>query len=167
MPEHAPRRAHRPRHVVPGPLPLDDEHHVGEEALHFARWFSQSKYRLMAEFLGEIARAPEERDPSRLKDRFARAVAHAHRVHQARGVVTGLLALGVVAAAASAVGDALGLAAPIGLLERAAALSASAALVLVAIRLALDRYLERVDVAAIFLAIELASSVKGASRAGS
>lgn len=154
MTEHARRKR---GHVAPGPLALDDEHRVGAEALHFTRWFLRSKYRLMGEFLGDLSRAPAERDPAVLRERFSRAIQHAHRVHQARSFVTALLALGVFTAAGSAVGDALGMAAPFGLLERVAAIAASASVLLVALRLLFDRYLERVDVAATFLGIELAT----------
>lgn len=167
MGEQAPRRTVR-RHAVHGPLPHDDEHTLGEEALHFTRWFAKSKYRLMAEFLGELVRAPEERDPARLRERFLRALMHAQRVLQVRFGVTFLLALGVVAAAASTLANLLDVAAPTGWLERAAAWSASLTVVLVAARLLLDRYLERCDVAATFLAIELAAAprVKASSREG-
>jgi hypothetical protein len=158
MTAHAGRhRAHR--HVVPGPLHLDDDHSVGEEALHFTRWFMQSKYKLMGEFLGELQSASEERDPEALRGRYCRALQHAQRVQRARGIVTVLLALGVLATAASAVANLLdvgdGAASTTAFLERAAALSASIAVALVALRLALDRYLERVDIVATFLAIQL------------
>ena len=157
MPEHADRRARR-RHAVHGPFGYEEDHRLGEEALHFAKWFARSKYQLMGGFFGELRRAPDKRDPEVLHDRFCRALTHAQRVHQARGVVTFLLALGVVAAASSAVANALDVDLPQGMLERAAALSASMSVVLIAIRLLIDRYLERVDVAATFLAIQIAAS---------
>ena len=153
--EHArPRR----RHAVHGPLGLDDEHTLGEEALHFTRWFAKSKYHLMGQFLGELQRPAAERDAATLRDRFCRAITHAHRVHQARGFVTLLLALGVLAAAATAVLNTLGWDAETQALDRAAAYSASASVVLIAMRLLLDRYLERADVAATFLAMQLVAS---------
>lgn len=154
MSEHArtpPRRAH-------GPFGTDEDHKLGEEALHFTRWFAQSKYHLMARFLGELRHASGERDARVLQERYCNALTHAQRVHQARAVVTFLLALGVVSAATSAVANALDVDVQAGLLERAAALAASASVLLVALRLLLDRYLERVDVTATFLAIQLATA---------
>lgn len=156
MSEHS--RQSKPRHAVHGPLDLDDEHHLGEEALHLTRWFATSKYVLMGRFLGELQRAPEERDLATLRDRYCRAITHAHRVHQARGLVTLLLALGVVAAATTSVLNALDVDASTRALDRAAAFSASASVVLIAARLLMDRYLERADVAATFIAIQLAAS---------
>lgn len=151
---------HRARrgHFVPGPFAAEEEHSLGEEALHFTRWFLRSKYVLMAEFLGELAGDPAQRDTASLVDRYRRALRHAERVLLARSLVTILLALGVLAAATSAVANALGVAAPVGVLERAAAFSTSAAVLLVALRLLLDRYLERVDIAVTFLAIQLGSA---------
>jgi hypothetical protein len=159
------------RHVVPGPLTLNDDHSIGEEALHFTKWFAQSKYRLMGEFLGELQSTREERDPEVLRARYCRSLQHAQRVQRARGVVTVLLALGVIATAAAAVANLLDLGEAGGataFLERAAAISASVAVALVALRLAFDRYLERVDVVATFLAIQLscAASLRPAGPAG-
>lgn len=155
MSEHArPRRGH----AVHGPIELDDDHRLGEEALHLTRWFAKSKYHLMGQFLGELQRPADQRDVAKLRDRFCRAITHAHRVHQARGLVTFFLALGVVAAAASAVLNALEVDASTSALERAAAFSASVSVLLVAARLLLDRYLERADVAATFLAMQLVAS---------
>lgn len=155
MSEHVrPRR----RHTVQGPLELDDDHSMGEEALHLTRWFAKSKYHLMGGFLGELQRSPAQRDPTILRDRFCRALSHAHRVHQARGIVTFFLALGVIATAASAVLNALDMDASTRVLDRAAAFSASVSVVLIAARLLLDRYLERADVAATFIAIQMAAS---------
>lgn len=159
MSEHAGQRP--PRHAVQGPIELDEDHRIGEEALHFTRWFAKSKYHLMGRFLGELQRAPEERDLAVLRDRFCRALSHAHRVHRARGIVTFFLALGVIATAASAVLNALDLDASTSVLDRAAAFSASVSVVLIAARLLLDRYLERADVAATFIAIQMASTPRG------
>lgn len=163
MAEHARRRQRR--HVVPGPLTLDDDHSIGEEALHFTRWFMQSKYHLMGRFLGELQSDAQEREPEALRARYCRSLQHGQRVQRARGVVTFLLALGVIAAAASTVANLLhlgaGAAATTQLLERGAAISASATVILVALRLLLDRYLERVDIVATFLAMQLASSARG------
>jgi len=145
---------------------VDETHRLGEEALHFGRWFAQSKYHLMAGFLGELQRPAAERDAARLRDRYCRALTHAQRVHTARGVVTFLLALGVVATASSALADALGVPAPTGYLERAAAIAGSISALLIALRLLFDRYLVRVDVAATFLALQLtAASAAPPSRA--
>jgi hypothetical protein len=72
-----------------------------------------------------------------------------------------LLAAGAIAATGSAVANALG----VGLiLDRVAAFSASAAILLVAVRLALDRYLDRVDVAVTFIAIQLTVSADAEPR---
>lgn len=136
-----------------------NEHRLGEEALHFTRWFAHSKYHLMGGFAMELTRAG---DPTRLRERFSQTLQHAQRVHQARAVVTLLLALGVVAAAASAIANLLRVAAPTGILERAAALSASLSVLLIALRIGFDRYLERCDVAATFLAIQLSAASSSA-----
>lgn len=158
MPQTAPHGARRRR--------LFRHEGLGEEALHFTRWFAQSKYRLMGEFLGEIERAPETRSVPDLRSRYCRALEHGQRVHQARGIVTLLLAIGVVAAAVSTIANALdapaALAADVAawtaFLERLAAISASVSVLLIAIRLAMDRYLERIDVTATFLAMQLATT---------
>lgn len=157
MSEQAPhRRAHR--HIVPGPLSLDDDHHAGEEVLHFMRWILRSKYRLMGEFLGDLQTEPERRDPAALRSQFCRTLQHAERVHRGRGIVTFLLALGVVATAATTVANALGVDSGLGVLARAAAYSGSATVLLVGLRLLFDRYLERVDVVATFLAAQMAGA---------
>lgn len=156
MSAHAQDR--RRGHIVPGPASAEEGHTLGEEALHFTRWFMHSKYHLMRSFLSELRRTPGAREIDTLEVRYLRALTHALRVHRVRSVVTFLLALGVIAAAASAVANALDVAFPTGFLERAAAFSASVSVALVAMRLLLDRYLERVDVSATFLAIQLASA---------
>ncbi|HUR68729.1 MAG TPA: hypothetical protein VM370_05735 [Candidatus Thermoplasmatota archaeon] len=152
MSSHAGHRARR-RHAAPSHRA--DEHRIGEEALHFTRWFARSKYHLMGEFLGDLVRAPEERNAERLKARYCRALEHAQRVLTARGVVTFLLALGAIATAGTAIANALHLG---DIVARAAAISASATVALVALRLLFDRYLQRVDVTVTFLAIELATA---------
>ena len=146
------------RHIVPGPLSLDDDHHAGEEVLHFTTWLLRSKYRLMGEFLGDLQADPSARDATILRARFCRALQHAERVQRARGVVTLLLALGVLTTAATTVANALGVDAPLGALEQAAAIAGSATLLLVALRLLFDRYLERVDVAAMFLGMQMTNA---------
>lgn len=139
---------------------------LGNGALDFARWFFRSKYRLMAEFLGELEQAPQERDEAALRERYCRAITHAQRVLALRLVVTVLLALGVVTAAFATVMDALVLPPVLSadvdtlrfVLRKVAAWSASASLVLVALRLGFDRYLGLVDVSATFLAMQIASA---------
>lgn len=139
--------------------------HIREESLHFARWFASSRYRLMAEFLTELEEPASERATDALRDRYCRALAHGQRVMRARAFVTALLALGVIATAVTAVMRLVALpgaieadvAATQDLLDRLAAYSASAAVLLVGLRMAFDRYLERVDVTATFLAIQLAT----------
>lgn len=159
MSEHARHRGRKPH--APTPFFREPGHTLGDEALEFTRWFAKSKYHLMGAFLGELT-DPAPRDAAVLRGRYCKAVTHAHRLHQVRGIVTSVLALGVVAAAGTSVASALNADATIGLIERAAAISASLSVVLVAVRLMLDRYLERCDVAATFLAIEL--SVASARR---
>lgn len=165
---HSDARSRRQRRgTATGPLG-DEEHSLGEEALDFTKWFTQSKYRLMAGFLGELARDPGERDLDVLKERYTRTLTHAQRVLTARGLVTFLLVVGVVAAAASAIANLLAVptilegdvAATTGFLQRLAAYSTSASVVFVALRLLLDRYLERIDVTATFLAIEIATAAR-------
>lgn len=153
MVEHA-RRARKAR--TPTPFFREPGNSLGDEALEFTRWFAKSKYQLMGSFLGELTGS--DGGPKQVRERFCRTLTHAHRVHAVRGVVTFVLALGVLAAAASAVANAIDVPAPTGILERAAAISTSLSVLLVAARLALDRYLERCDVAATFLAIELGAA---------
>lgn len=139
---------------------------LGDDALRFARWFTRGKYVLMEDFLGELRKAPEARNEEELEARFARAVAHGKRIQAARSVVTVLLGLGVVAAAFATLARFLYVPDPLAgdvaftasLLDRVAALSASSAVVLVALRLAFDRYLSLVDVTATFLAMQLATA---------
>lgn len=152
MTEHSPRREHR----SPAPTPFFREpgHTLGDEAIELTRWFAKSKYHLMGAFLGELM-DPAPADPADLRRRFCKVVRHASRVHAVRGAVTVILALGVIAAATSSVASALDADGTFGFLERAAALSASVSVLLVALRLALDRYLERCDVSATMLAIQL------------
>lgn len=126
--------------------------------MHFTRWFAQSKYHLMRAFTDEIARAPDEFDGPRLRDRYDRALDHGQRVHRIRSLVTLLLAAGAISTAASAVANALGLGETPGLLDRVAAYAGSATVGLIVLRLLLDRYLERVDVVATFIAIQLSAS---------
>lgn len=159
MSEHAQPRERR--RDAPTPFFREPGNTLGEEALEFTRWFAKSKYHMMGAFLGELM-DPAPHDTKLLRRRYCQAVKHALRFHRVRGAVTILLALGVIAATAASVLNALNSDAPIGLLERAAAISASISVVLVAARLLLDRYLERCDVAATFLAIQL--SVASAQR---
>jgi hypothetical protein len=158
MVQHAERRQRRHHHAAIGPLGVDEDHSIGEEALHFTRWFAGSKYKLMASFIGELRRVPEERNLAELQERYCRAVTHGQRVLQARGVVSFLLALGIVATAASAIANLLDVALPTWILERAAAYAASVSVALVALRLLFDRYLERVDITTYFLGMQLTSA---------
>lgn len=139
---------------------------IGDEALHFARWFTKSKYALMDGFLSELDDAPEERDPATLRARFIRAVTHAKRVQLARTLVTLVLAAGVLATAGAAVArvvfEPANMERTVGvtttLLDHFAAYGASFTVALVALRLAFDRYLGLVDVTATFLAMQLATA---------
>lgn len=154
MSEHARPRARR---TVPTPFFREPGNSLGDEALEFTRWFATSKYHLMGAFLGELMDT-SPRDMKLLRKRYCQAVTQGLKVHRTRGVVTVLLALGVIAAAASSIAKLLGVSAGVGALDRAAAISASLSVVLIAARLLLDRYLERCDVAATFLAIEIATA---------
>lgn len=136
---------------------------LGDEALHFARWFRKSKFALMQDFLGEIDCPPADRDAAVIRRRFLAATRHAKRVLVARLVVTVLLAAGVVAAAAASLARVLVVPSVdvdlwVATLDRAAAVSASASVLLVALRLGFDRYLDLVQTTATFLAIELAAT---------
>lgn len=130
----------------------------------FARWYLKSRYALMTRFLADLEARPA-RDRERVREDFLHAVRHGERVHRARGVVTFLLALGVVATVAATVVDVLwvpdvlegDVARATSALDRAAAIAGSFTLVLVALRLAFDRYLERIDVCASFLGMQIAA----------
>jgi hypothetical protein len=141
---------------------------LGEGALDFAKWFRKSRFDLMAGFYGELAREPGERDVADVERRFLAAIRHGKRVLLARGVVSVLLVLGVVATAGAAaarvlwVPDALTfeVQATLAALDRLAAIAGSITVVLVALRLLFDRYLELVDTSATFLAMQLASCAR-------
>lgn len=134
---------------------------LGDDALDFPRWFAQSKYRLMRRFVFELEEPPAERDIAALRERYLRTLAQGERIQRARGVVVGLLALGVISAATGAIGGvvtgeegaALGRS-----LDRLAAVAGSLTLFLLVLKVALDRYLARVDVAATFIGMQIASS---------
>lgn len=160
MGEPAASRRHHSRHAhVWAPR------HLGEDALHFGRWFFKSKFALMQSFLGELRDDPGERDEREIEDRFLRATQHALRVQTARGVVTALLALGVVATAAASLAKSVAIPTAFAgdvdfwltMLGRVAAISASASVLLLLARLAFDRYLEQVETTATFLAMQIAS----------
>jgi hypothetical protein len=92
-------------------------------------------------------------------------VSHALRVQRARTLVTVLLAVSVAGTAIATManvaylpGLSIELSATKLLVERVAAWSASLSILLVAMRLAFDRYLGLVDVSATFLAIQLAGA---------
>lgn len=140
---------------------IDDEargHRIGHEALHFAKWFLRSKFALMEGFLGELEAAPEERDAAELEHRFLRCTRHAQRVLLARSIVSFLLVLGAVATVGTALLARFGTVRIIGALEAAAAIAGSLTVLLLAMRLAMDRYLERVEVSATFIAMQLATA---------
>jgi hypothetical protein len=159
-------RARRPPPAEPAAPDLDQR--IGEEALHFARWFASSKFALMQEFLGELRRDPRDRDAAEIERRFCACTTHAKRVLTARGVVTALLALGVVSTAvagflaAVALPDVVeaNLLAWVRLVRHVAAWSGAVTVVLLAARLLMDRYLDRVEVSATFLAMQLAGSAR-------
>ena len=163
------RRGHYPRHSH-----VWTPRHLGEDALHFGTWFAKNKFALMEGFLGELRDSPAERDPSEIEDRFLRATRHAQRVLVARGVVTFFLALGLVATASATIAGRVWIptrlagdvTAWLAVLDGAAAIAASVTLVLLAARLAFDRYLELVETTATFLAIELATCSRPTLRRG-
>lgn len=138
---------------------------LGEGALDFARWFARSKFDLMAGFFGELKRDPATRDAADVERRFLEAVRHAKRVLVARGIVTFLLALGVITTAGTAIVRFLVVPTPLRgdvqttlwALDRFAAVAASASVLLVGARLLFDRYLDMVETSATFLAMQLAS----------
>lgn len=144
---HRVERAHRTR---------DD----GE--IRFLSWYLRSRFDLMERFLEDLEAPTTPLDV--LRARFLRTVQHAKRVLVARGVVTFLLALGVVATAAAAVVEVVwvpetfepGVVATSAFLAKAAAIAGSASLVLLLLRLAFDRYLGLVDVCATFLGMQIA-----------
>jgi len=149
----------------------DRSHRIGKEALHFGRWFAKSKFALMEGFLGEIESCG--RDADELRARFLAATRHAKRVLVARGFVTTLLALGVIATASAGVAErwwiptlvASDVASWAAILGGVAAIAGSATVALLVARLAFDRYLELVDTTATFLAIEMAACSAEASAA--
>lgn len=154
---HAERRPH-PRLKV-------NVRGLGEGALDFARWFRSSKFDLMAAFYGELDAPAGTRDVEDLERRFLAALRHGKRVLLARGIVTFVLALGVVATAAAAVARVVWVPSPLEMdvamtlaaLDRFAALSGSVTVVLVLARLLFDRYVALVETSATFLAMQLAA----------
>lgn len=168
MPRSTEGHARRPHFARGEPL-FEGEHgrvrRLGSGALDFTRWFFQSKYALMASFMGELEEPPDARDEADLRHRYCAALTHGVRVQRLRTLVTVLLAMGVVTAAFATALDALVLPPLLAgnldatriLLQKVAAWSASASVLLVALRLAFDRYLGLVDVSAIFLGMQLAT----------
>lgn len=133
----------------------------GERALDLASWFLRSKYALMAGFAGELREAPGERDAVELEARLSAALERGERGLRVRTAVTVLLAASVLSALVATLAravDGLVLHDLARLVDQVAAVSTSLSVVLVALRLACDRYLERVDVTATFLAAQLAAS---------
>ena len=155
MPIHARLRARR-RRALPGALRFDDEARTGDEILDFWRWLLVSKYRLMGRFLGDLKATPDASRAAELDVRYRRALQQGERAYQLRSIVSILLALGVLMAAGSALAQMANLDASAGPVERVAAVATSTSVALLALRLVLDRYLERIDVAAIFLATLMA-----------
>lgn len=138
-----------------------------DEALDFARWFTKSKFDLMAGFMADLARPPAERDAADLARRFKHALRHAKRVLRARLVVTVLLAAGLIATLAAALARFLAIPPDmLALVDRAAALSASLTVLLLVARLGFDRYLELIETSATFLAMQLATARYAAREPG-
>jgi hypothetical protein len=145
---------------------------LGDEAVRFATWFAKSKFQLMESFLGELDRRPAERDRAALRERFLHACKHGQQVLIVQGVVTALLAFGVVVTASSAALDRLqtindnllpGLFhLPLGelrtLLVSIQAIAGSATLILILARFAVARYLALVEVSATYLGMQIASA---------
>ena len=144
----------------------DERRLIGESSLRFTRWFLKSKFALMQAFLGELEMPAQARDPSHDRRRFLLAMRHAERALVGRVVVSVLLVFGIVATAAAAVARVLyvpaaltpGVEATLVALDRVAAVSGSLTVLLLALRLAFDRYLERVETTAVFIAMQLASA---------
>lgn len=125
------------------------------------RALASSRLQRLEDALPTLSRAP---DPA-LAARLVRTIAKGKRAARGRLVVTILLAFGVIATAAAAVLNAAD--APTALegdvataraaLARTAAAAGSATLVLLALRLAFDRYVGLVEMDAIVLAMRLAA----------
>lgn len=139
---------------------------LGDDALSFAKWYLRNKFQLMESFAGELDKHPMRRDPLYLKERFLDAVKHAKQVLWVRTVVTVLLALGALTTVVSTFLD-LFVAAPVlgataaltqSVFAVVAGVAGSLTLVLIVARIALDRYLELVDVAATYTAMQLAAA---------
>lgn len=139
--------------------------HLGDDALRFTKWYVKGKYALMEGFLGELDEAPEARDAAALRSRYHRAILHGRRVSGARTFVTVLLALGAATSVLATLAFAAYVPGPLrgdvalagDALRQVAAWAATSALVLVVLRVALDRYLEMVETSALFLAMQLAT----------
>jgi hypothetical protein len=132
---------------------------LGDDALHFARWFTKSKFQLMADFMADLECSPSQRDAEALARRFQAAIRHARRVLLARLAVTILLAAGVIATMGATLAQFLAVPAEaLGFLDRVAAVSASATVALVVARLGFDRYLGLVETSATFLAMQIATT---------
>lgn len=143
-------------------------HEPAEEdsGTRFFAWYFRSRFDLMERFLEDLERPTAPL--AVLRRRFLHTVHHAKRVLVARGVVTLLLALGVVAAVAAGVAEAVwvpdtfepGVVATSAWLARLAAITGSASVVLLGLRLAFDRYLHLVDTCATFLGMQIAASTQ-------
>lgn len=144
-----------------------------EGRIRFLSWYFRSRFDLMQRFLEDLER-PTTPLPL-LRRRFLDTTRHANRVLVARAVVTFLLALGVLAALAATVASAVwvpgpfeaGVAATSRFLAQAAAVSTSASVVLLVLRLAFDRYLGLVDTCATFLGMQIAASTSRPTTRGS
>ena len=135
-----------------------------DEDVSFPRWYFRTRFDLMERFVDDLER-PSHSVPH-LRRRFLHAVHHAQRVLVARAVVTFLLALGVLATAAAGVVGAVwvpdtlepGVVATSRFLARMAAVTGSASLLLLGLRLAFDRYIRLVETCATFLGMQIAAA---------
>lgn len=134
--------------------------------LGFVKWYAQNRFHHMEQYLPELEQEPSQVDAKRVRERFLKATRHAKRVMVARLVVTALLALGIVATAVAAVANAVAVPAALSTdvdrlrdwLARAAAVSGSATLLLLLLRLAFDRYLRLIETSALLLAMQLSAA---------
>lgn len=136
---------------------------TAEGALNFAQMFLTTKYALMERLFVELQAPLDPQERPAVRARFQRVLARGERALRLRLVVNVLLAFGLVTTLFSATARLVtvpptaevGVAATRTLLDLVAAFSASFAAALIALRLAFDRYLSRIDVSATFLAMRL------------
>lgn len=134
--------------------------------LGFFRWFFRSRFHHMEEYLDELTRDPSEIDAASVRARFLRATRHGQRVLAARLSVTILLTAGILTTTIASVANAVDVPEALqgdvdrarDLLERVAAIAGSFTILLLALRLAFDRYLRLLETRALLLATQLSAA---------